>query len=186
MPEGLEHSSNRPDAAEAARVAVFVLRATLDENTRERLNEFVLPPSSKRLDERAMIQDLVSREKPLRCSCLVRESVIVIRCDGVAVADQQNELSDHSRLHGLHDTLAGEQSQLAPDKVGVIVRAGNESLVTTLAVLNRFQQEYSIAHASAVEEPTALERRSGIAAVYTIWPSVRWVLQGPDVQIEGR
>jgi hypothetical protein len=135
-----------------------------------------------------MVQVLASREKPLRCSCVVEGDSMMIRCEQAKQGESlfSSGGSGELRLQGLHAFTAGERRKSLSDEARILLRAGDDSLVTTLAILHEFQRDYSIAHASALDEPTTAETDAGIIAVYRIWPSTGWILEGPNLRIEGR
>jgi hypothetical protein len=186
---GSDNFAVSSDRLDAARVAVFVLRATRPADIQAQPDVFVDLPSHQELNESAMIRILASREKPLRCSCVLESGSLMIRCER---ADDREGLtssrgSGDLRLHGLRPLTTRERPKSLGDQTRILLRAGDhQSLVTTLATLQQFQRDYSIAHASALDEPTTAEMSAGISVVYRIWPSTGWILEGPNLRIEGR
>jgi hypothetical protein len=192
MPEELGHKTQSAEVAEAARVALFVMQG-IQQDTALELNGFVFPPSAERIDAHAALQVLMSRPKPLRCSCRVENGNLAISCENLIEAELpgrlpelQNRWWESVRLRGLSDIVGAETLVRSIDTIRILLRSRDDSYITTAAGLNRFDRDYSIAHTSAIERPAEAERGAGISAVYGIWPSVAWVLKGPHLKLEGR
>lgn len=169
-----------------ARIALFVLRATSGAPRVLREPRFMFLPSAETLPEARAVEVLAALEKPVRCRAELIDGKVAIRCK----KNQEPELVQlHQQLFQdrTRSLRAGVTANGVPlsDEHRILLRAGQDTLLTTVRDLEQFEREYFVSYTSAVDKPSSADFSRGAVAEYHVWPVAAWTFEGPGVRIEG-
>ncbi|MGH7429363.1 MAG: hypothetical protein ACREJ4_13560 [Candidatus Methylomirabilaceae bacterium] len=182
MPKTLSPDNLRMDSA--ARIALFVLRATAGGSRVSGGAKFAFIPSTHRLGENEAREALARFEKPVTCAAQLADDTILVRCN----SNEEPRLVElHEQVFGEHlrtlqEHVAGRHRALSDDDL-ILLRAGEDTLLTTVRNLAQFQHDYFISYASRIDEPGAAALSLGAVAEYSLWPTAAWTLGGSDVTL---
>jgi len=176
-------ASVRTDAT--ARIALLVLKGTLDSPLALNKTTFVLRPNTDQTSAQQAIEFLGSLEKPSRCWATLDGETIAISCKPNVEPDVKAFHEDWTLLRQStrHETLARREIASSENPT-ILFHAGPDRLVATLRDLEAFEQEYFIPHMGAFDAGRGTgfspdQSASRVLAEYGVWPSGKSALYVP-------
>jgi len=151
----------QPDRA-AAEIAVMALRASVGLSVPGQ-QTWVLP-DGRSVGKDSVIGYLLRAPKPLECEAALANGVVRLTCTTASFEEYREHADSFDKLIGLLRRRAG-----VDDSLRFVVVGGGDELFVDESVLRAWNRSYLVQrYASAVREPTAVQRSQGADYAYTL------------------